>query len=497
MGDGELPSFTQTWTNINTLVDSDGDGISDYNERILGTDSTSINEIPTTVIEVAFTVGSSAEESEYGDDGVLDDIAHHIAVANKTFKDSGLAVELKNIGVYSVGDDSDLDGSAVIDAIADREGIFNDLDATLERKPDLIIHYSTTSVIDTGGIATLQGTQNDGVIDYKHLYSRGRNNGTVGIDNPSYTLVHEIGHLMGLTHSRRQVETASSGTFPWSLGHGVDDEFTTIMGYIASFNADRIGFFSSPDLLCGSNERACGVERSDLINGADAVKSLQTTAFQISNISNGAAPILEILGDNPAQILTIDLASELQAKAIDPEDGDISLSITYELVSDNNNYDESRWFKLLLWIFCILLLCALFYKGCEVDKRNQANLPSVSYVDNGGIGDANGENENTESDSSNIGDKAAIVDTITKKNNPTECVIILGAYQSARNAMKMSTKISQLGYTPYEEYFDTMDVTRVGFKFDCREKDLSDFMHEVRKEIVQDAWYLVPRITVK
>ena len=50
LGDGELPSFTQTWTNINTLVDSDGDGISDYNERILGTDSTSINEIPTSVI---------------------------------------------------------------------------------------------------------------------------------------------------------------------------------------------------------------------------------------------------------------------------------------------------------------------------------------------------------------------------------------------------------------------------------------------------------------
>ena len=42
-----------------------------------------------------------------------------------------------------------------------------------------------------------------------------------------------------------------------------------------------------------------------------------------------------------------------------------------------------------------------------------------------------------------------------------------------------------------------MNVTRVGFKFDCREKDLYDFMHEVRKEIVQDAWYLVPRITVK
>jgi len=61
----------------------------------------------------------------------------------------------------------------------------------------------------------------------------------------------------------------------------------------------------------------------------------------------------------------------------------------------------------------------------------------------------------------------------------------------------MSTKLTKLGYTPYEEYFDTMDVTRVGFKFDCSEKDLQYFMREVRKEIAPDAWYLLPRITVE
>ena len=166
-----------------------------------------------------------------------------------------------------------------------------------------------------------------------------------------------------------------------------------------------------------------------------------------------------------------------------------------------NDDDEGSWIKPLLWIFGLLLLFALLYKGCEAYKSNQANLPPVSQVDSTEVdvqkGDEIGGNENGDVDSSSDGTKEAIVDTTTKINKPTECVIILGAYESARNAMKMSTKISQLGYTPYEEYFDTMDVTRVGFKFDCSDKDLKDFMHKVRKEIAQDAWYLVPRITVE
>jgi len=165
-----------------------------------------------------------------------------------------------------------------------------------------------------------------------------------------------------------------------------------------------------------------------------------------------------------------------------------------------NDDDEGSWIKPMLLIFGLVLICAILYKGCEAYKSNQAYLPPVSQVDstevNGQKGDEIGGNDNGNADSSADGTNEVIIDT-ANTNKPTECVIILGAYESARNAMKMSTKISQLGYTPYEEYFDTMDVTRVGFKFDCSEKDLNDFMHEVRKEIAEDAWYLVPRITVE
>ena len=141
LGDGELPDFAQTWTNIDTLVDLDSDGISDFNERVLGSNPSVFDEVPASVIEVVFTIGSSAEASDYGGANLDARIAYHLAVANASFKDSGLAIELKNIGVYSVGDDSDLDASAVLDAMKGRTGIFVDLDASLVRQPDLFIHY--------------------------------------------------------------------------------------------------------------------------------------------------------------------------------------------------------------------------------------------------------------------------------------------------------------------------------------------------------------------
>ena len=203
------------------------------------------------------------------------------------------------------------------------------------------------------------------------------------------------------------------------------------------------------------------------------------------------------MADAPMAVSTASVPNRTAAASTIAATTNSSTTPTYNY----NDDDESSWIKPLLWIFGVVLLSALLYKGCQSYNNGQAGLPPVSQIDSTDVdGDHSGlvtdDGKTIGSDTSTHG-KVTIVDNTTKTRKPTECIIILGAYESARNAMKMSSRITQLGYTPYEEYFDTMDVTRVGFKFDCSEKDLQDFMHEVREDIAQDAWYLVPRITVE
>ena len=341
-GQESLDSLKARWSNVNTLLDSDGDGISDFDERIVGSDVNSVNMLNDTVIEVAFTVGSSANSNFLGGSNLDASIAQQVTAANTAFQDVGLDIEIRNVGTYILGDDSNLTGSAAIDDFADRTGIFVGLDAKLNRQPDLFIHYSTKAVAETGGIATLGGIVNDGIMNYENLYADRSNMGVVAIDNSSLTLVHEIGHLMGLSHSRRQADgNPISAAFPWAVGYGLDSNFSTIMAYESAFdNASGMRFFSTPNRYCGGpgyTKTACGIDYSDLRSGAHSVKALKATALQISGISNGLLPVIILEGDDPVYIPDIDYASELKALALDREDGDITSSITFEVDSINNN----------------------------------------------------------------------------------------------------------------------------------------------------------------
>ncbi|GAA5442374.1 hypothetical protein Misp06_00548 [Microbulbifer sp. NBRC 101763] len=76
------------------------------------------------------------------------------------------------------------------------------------------------------------------------------------------TFIHELGHNMGLTHSRQQGDT-SGGVYYWGLGYGVNNSFSTIMAYPSAFGrgAVRLDTFSDPDKICsgfpcGQRDRA-------------------------------------------------------------------------------------------------------------------------------------------------------------------------------------------------------------------------------------------------
>ena len=338
-GEDSLPPYDDVWTNIDTITDSDNDGISDFNERIIGSSSTEQNSLGTSVIEVAFTVGTAADDTFLGGSNLEASIAQQVTSANVAFSDVGLDIEIQNVGIFMVGDDSTLTGNDALDVMADRSGIFAGLDDKFTRQPDLIVHFSTKAVADTGGVAYLAGQVNDGIIDFRNRYDIGSNVGVVAIDNSSLTLVHEIGHMMGLSHSRKQAEGAISATFPWAVGYGQDDNFATIMAYESAFNATGMRFFSTPDRLCagpGIDKTPCGIDDSDTLNGAYSVKALSTTALQVSAISNGLPPVMSVSGSDPLYISDPNLAGVLEAVAVDIEDGDISSSITFEIVVINN-----------------------------------------------------------------------------------------------------------------------------------------------------------------
>jgi hypothetical protein len=286
---GSSSDFGFTLGNIDAVTDSDGDGMSDYNERLLGTNPTQPNSFDKTLIEVAFTYGSSLEGVSSGEAEIDAAIAFYLGQVNQWLTDMALKVRLVNVGNYDVGDDSALNVDNVIETMGSRQGVFNDLEGRLSRLPDILIHATSLAGLNgTLGIAPVNGIFNDGIIDFESLYSLGKNVTAVVLDEdqPGITLLHEIGHIIGLGHARRQYSSTPKATFPWAVGYGVDNNFGTLMSYAFDvFSAGQLPYLSSPNVAWGGV--AIGLSRGDYLEGADAKLAFRTTALQISGISNG------------------------------------------------------------------------------------------------------------------------------------------------------------------------------------------------------------------
>lgn len=92
-------------------------------------------------------------------------------------------------------------------------------------------------------------------------------------------LAHELGHNMGLVHSRAQGDVSGS-RYRYGIGHGVNGSFATIMAYPQVFNAPWLPKFSSPNLTC--NGLPCGVPAGQA-NEADGAQALHNVSSEIAN----------------------------------------------------------------------------------------------------------------------------------------------------------------------------------------------------------------------
>ena len=303
-----------------TLTDTDNDGISNFNEGLLGTNpNSSASTVGTDFItetDLMFyysprflqAIGSVKPETQ---------INQLTEIANGYYADSGALVRFRPVFYGFV--DYDLGGNLnkVMDDMAAGNGVFSDLSTIRDKVGADIVVFIDGLFPGSGpcGLGTLPGVRFEGEIFhpslinsglYSSLYNPGfPAGGGAGCDD--LTLAHELGHNHGLAHSRR--EAGARGTYEWSFGHGVDGAFATIMANPSDYpGSEELTLFSNPNST-NCKGLACGVARSDTEQSADAVFTINQTRVQISKRRESKILPITSLGSTSSNLILYGAAS--------------------------------------------------------------------------------------------------------------------------------------------------------------------------------------------
>ena len=223
-------------------------------------------------IDVLFVYAKSANESHDG--GAENWINRLVELTNQAMIDSHVYIRINNVGMQAVEYPANVNfTTALVDIQSGvHESLINIDNLRYELGADVVsfVVASDNSCGEAFGNSQIAGKAHQ-------MYH------VIGIGCLDSIFAHELGHNLGLGHSRRQ-EAGQGHTFDYALGHGINSSFATIMTYSHFFNAslETVMQYSNSENSC--NGYPCGVGREKEGEGADAAYALNQIRFQAQDL---------------------------------------------------------------------------------------------------------------------------------------------------------------------------------------------------------------------